>query len=340
MKKKKQDEVSDAMIPAQAQDYESSESHEDNIRSRVNAEGPEFSFKKSLYGYEIQDVDSYIEQQNENLVSVCRVYDAKIKDLKNELALCYRERDSLKVNYESCRKELETAVSTARSEQNDADSQVKTADVYAEYEKNIGELNEKLAKALYENEKLAGNQKQVADLTNKNALLEGELASLRQKNNDIRLELAKLVQLTAENERLFAENTALKAERADVEKKLSEAVKLSGEKEVELQKLTEESDIIKRDAAELEIKRSVLQKQSERDTAEIEKLREDNKKQAYEFASKVNQLESDYTNGRLAQQKQMQVHSYHIKQMEVAIEELNKQFSEVKISLEGTDISK
>ena len=47
----------------------------------LDREIADLNFRKSVHGYNIEDVKDYVEEQNKNFMSTCQMYDGKIAEL-------------------------------------------------------------------------------------------------------------------------------------------------------------------------------------------------------------------------------------------------------------------
>lgn len=335
---------------------EAPDAGENAIRAkREDSNHTDLPFKKSLYGYDAADVKNYIDELNSNTLSVGKVYEAKINELKDELALCYRERDSFKEAMLKLKSELEqaTAAPAPQASENSpataegansglesrtASEQEKFNRKAEEYEKTISELNTAIAKAENEIQRLTAFETQVSQLSDENKELSKEAASLKQKNNELKLELARHAEIAAAYDNIVAENERLKAETAAVKKSFDDVSNELNAKNDSLAALSSENEKLRIEVSETGIKYTVMCQQAEKAEAEAAELKDKNKSQAYEFAAKINEFESQHTKEKLNLQKNMQVNAYHIKQMNLLVQELSSQVEQVEKSFDETEI--
>lgn len=278
----------------------------DKLRSKEGGDG-NFGFKKVLYGYDPDEVNSYIEELNKTYTAATRNYESRLSSIKEELRISNRERDSYSEKYRNSKpKHEETIVKTPE----------KTDKTEIEaYVSEIAGLKEKLEKAQAEN----------LQLTEKAAVLERENSKISALEKKCDLLFADYKEATAQLE-------TAKSEKAKCETELQAARQGLEEKTLEFIGLSARADDDKKKAAELEVKNGILGKQTEENEAEILRLKEINKAQAYEYADKVGQLESEHTKTKLTLQRELKLQDYYINQAEFTLSELAKQLEQIKES--------
>lgn len=301
-------------------------------------------FKKVLYGYDPEEVAAYIDELSQTLESSTRLHESKLSSIKEELVLSNRERDSYGEKYRDCKAKLEAALNNEKTAVPVAVIEEKE-DRTPELEAVIETLKNKLEKAEAENEKLRevtqqnsqstldGYLTKIAALENENRQISVQSDALRRENSELLAASEKydglfteyngiLAQLEKKKAELSSKEDEAKLLKEELDKKIGEASALSAEKEK-----------IKKQAAELEVKNDVLRQKLEENESEIIRLKDTNKAQAFEYADKVNALESEQAKNKLALQKELQLHDYYISQAELTIFQLTKQMEQIKQSL-------
>ena len=141
----------------------------EKIRSKDKTE-KELPFKKVLYGYDPDEVASYINELSESYEASARIHESKISSIKEELVLSNRERDSYIKKYKECAEKFSSQPAPAQPED----------DKSAEYEAIIESLKQKLAAAEAENSRLlqSDNSSLLNEYSQKSAALEDEICSL------------------------------------------------------------------------------------------------------------------------------------------------------------------
>lgn len=303
-------------------------------------------FKKVLYGYDPDEVMAYIDELTQTLEASTRLHESKLSSIKEELVLSNRERDSYGEKYRECRAKLEEAL---KKEEPAAVLPVieEKEDRTPELEAIIETLKNKLEKVEDENEKLREMTEQnaqsafdeyrskIADLENENRQISLQSDSLRRKNGELVAVSEKYDGLFAEYNEIMAQ---LEKKKAEIASKEDEANLLNEELEkkiTEVTALSAEKEDIKKKAAECEVKNDVLRQRIEENESEIIRLKDINKAQAFEYADKVNSLESEHAKSKLAMQKEIQLHDYYISQADLTISQLTKQMEQIRQSLCG-----
>ncbi len=289
----------------------------------------EYPFKKVLYGYDPDEVASYINELSDSYEASARIHESKISSIKEELVLSNRERDSY------MRKYKEAASKHTKPTKEDKD---------AEYEAVIASLKEKLE--LAENKKsrsaqtdnselINGYLGRIAALEEENRALSSRLQALEHENKQMLAAAEKHSSLLGDYQAVCAQLELAKSEAAAKE---NENTALSEELENKIGKLNSlasENEGIKKKSAELEAENGVLCKSLEECRTEILHLKEAAKKQAYEYADKISSLESERTNAELAMKKELKLHDYYVNHAENALEQLAEQMEQIKNSMKN-----
>lgn len=303
-----------------------------------------FSFKKVLYGYEPDEVAAYIEELSKTLESSTRLHESKLSSIKEELLLSNRERDSYAEKYRECKTKLEDAL---KKEEKVAPVPVaeEREDRTPELEATIETLRSKLEKSEEENaalrEMTEKNTRNAFDeYLSKISALEGENRQISVRADALMRENSELSAVTEKYNGLFAEYNEILARfektKAELASKYEETKLLNeelSEKIRESNQISAENEKLKKKAAEIEVKNDVLKQKLEENESEIVRLKDANKTQAFEYADRINSLESEQAKNRLALQKELQLHDYYISQAELTISQLTKQMEQIKQSI-------
>ncbi len=303
----------------------------DKIRGKDKTE-KELPFKKVLYGYDPDEVASYISELSESYEASARIHESKISSIKEELVLSNRERDSYIKKYKECAEKLSSQPAPAQPEE----------DKSAEYETTIELLKQKLAAAEAENSRLlqSDNSSLLNEYSQKSAALEDEICSLSARLQASEQDNARMLSITEKYNTLLGDYQAVcaqlelaKSESASKENKNAELCEELNGKISELNALTSEHENAKKKSAELEAENGVLRCSLEESKSEILHLKNINKTQTYEYADKINALESEHAKNSLAMKKELKLHDYYISQAEIALDELSKQMAQIKQSM-------
>lgn len=308
----------------------------EKIRSKENGNG-ELSFKKVLYGYDPNEVVSYIEELRNTYEASARTHDVKLSSLKEELALSNRERDSYSKKYKECKANLDklpekTAVNEAE----------KNNDAAEEYKAEIARLKTAIERTEAENERLREKNSQsnaavsaeyaerISILEKENAEAKATAEAVQRRNEELVAAEQKYEALFADYNSLTAQNEHLKAEKDLKEKEVMQLKEELVQKSDELKKLSAEKDESKKKLAESEAENGVLHQRTEENEKEILRLKETNKTQAHEYAEKINELESEQAAVKLAMQKEIKLRDYYINQAQSTLLELSEQMEQIK----------
>lgn len=310
----------------------------EKIRGK-DKEERELTFKKVLYGYDADEVASYIKELCETYESAARIHESKISSMKEELVLSNRERDSYIRKYKECAAKLNSDSAAPIIIQKDKE------DKSSEYEAVIAALKGKLERAENEIEQLKqsdsrDSNKALDEYISRIGELEKENREINNRSDALQKENMQMLELNEKYSALVEEIDAVSAQleisKAECSSKDAEINILKEEFERKIDEnnaLTSENESFKKKVSELEIENGVLAKHLEEDKEEIIRLKDINKQQAYEYADKINLLESEQAKSKLAMQKELKLHDYYINQAEITLAELTKQMEQVKQSL-------
>lgn len=245
-------------------------------------------FRRVLHGYDPEAVNAYIKELSDSLNAASKNYESKMSDMKEELALANRERDSLKERYNDCKASLDAAQICLQTESAEADEYRSTIEkLRAEIERLEEEKQQAPEPApMPEPEPVPDDvvreyERQIEELNSQNEQLEGIL--LREKKNmedSLRraktVLKAKIAELEQKTESVSAERDAAVRENSDLKTRFEKV--LAFEKKAETL-LSENASLITRaDRAEAERSEiSAMLKEAEdaaaESAAESERLR-------------------------------------------------------------------
>lgn len=312
-----------------------------NPSDKKEKETAEYPFKKVIYGYDPEEVAAYIAELNLMHESSSRMHESKLSSMKEELVLSNRERDSLNEKLREIKAKLDAATENKKEEFISEEKE----DNSAAYEAEIASLKAKLEQAEAEKAQLKllaeqNNNKSVEAYVSKITALEAEKTQIGIKADSLERENADLLAVSQKYNALFEEYNLIagqlelsKAENASKEAEIISINEALTTKTEELKNVSEELDEIKKKNSETEVKNSVLEKRIAEKETEISNLKDANKTQAYEYAEKINSMESEQAKSKLAMQKELQLHNYHIGQAEIILSEMAKQMEQIKQSL-------
>ncbi len=304
-------------------------------RAKDTADG-ELNFKKVLYGFDPEEVGSYIDELSKTYSAAARNHEERLSSIKEELMLTVRERDSYGEKYRKCKAKLDAVLQEKTA--------VQPEDKTNEYKEVILKLKERLEAAERENTQLrraencseGGNaealEAKIAKLEKEKRELALNAQQISRKNEELLAAVQKQEGLCSDYSALLEQIEIMKSAVAEKENELKSANEKLKEKETQLTELSALNENFKKNHAELEVKNRVISQQVEEKENEIQRLKEQNKTQAYEYADKVNKLESEHAKSRLALQKELKLHDYYIAQAEITLSELTKQMEQIKQS--------
>lgn len=144
------------------------------------------------------------------------------------------------------------------------------------------------------------------------------------KNED---ELKQLRDSAGHAQQLAKENEQLKSMISEFQSKLDTC-----------RDLINENRTLKAQLTDYKTLRDGFEDQERKHETELNELREINKKQVYTFAQQKNEIETKFSTERLRLLKLLQVHTYHVRQSESLLKELQNQFEQSMDSLKELNI--
>ncbi|MBP3697388.1 MAG: hypothetical protein J6J45_07580 [Clostridia bacterium] len=281
-----------------------------DIRVKDSGESvPEF--KKVLYGYDADEVNAYIDEMNKTHAAAVRNYESRLSSVKEELLLSNRERDSLIAKHKKFQSKTAESLIAAGAENADGKSE--------ELKEALVALQEKLEQTEAEKELLEKHNR--------------ELKAASEEHSDA---AKKYAEIADKFKAVLSEKELLAVENSEKEKQIQVILQELEQKNEKISALSLEAEESKRASTDFEIKNGVLEKQLEEKETENSSLKEQNRAQAYDFADRLNKLESEQAQSRLAAQKDMQMREYYINRAELTLAELTKQMEQIKQSFGGS----
>lgn len=313
-----------------------SECKENTVRKNVPSENDEKNmlFKKVLYGYNPEEVESFINELNERYEASLSLHETKLSSIKEELALSNRERDCY---IEKCR-EYKSARNT---------ESVSREDKSAEYKAEILSLSEKINALEAENAALKTSSVQdkseeyaekISVIENINAELEKSLSDVRAENSSLLNQLRKLEGLNEEYKSVLVQLEETKILLEKSENKLKEKADELKEKDEKLSVLNTSKEESEKRVSELEIQNGMLTRRVTETEDEISRLKESNKTLVIENAEKINLLENEHAKTRLAVQKELKLYGYYVDRAELTLAELTKQMEQIRQTIDDSEI--
>ncbi len=307
----------------------SPEVNSEKIRNK-NTDNGGLAFKKVLYGYDPEEVASYINELSETAEASAKNYELKLSAIKEELVLSNRERDSYAEKYRKS-KMIQKPAETKKTEDK------------TDFEKIIAEYKSKLEQAVSENallsEKLAEKgqddekEKIITALESENSDLRKTADALKNEKSSLSAKAEKYDGLFEQYSTLLSQLELLKAENESKSARLEEKETELAKKLDELKAVQGEYEESKKKSAEYEAEKTVLECRISEFEKENAKLKETGEAQAKEYAEKITLLENECATGRLEMQKEQKLRAYHISQAENAVAEISRQLEQIKNSL-------
>ena len=308
----------------------SPEVNSEKIRNKDTDNGG-LNFKKVLYGYDPEEVASYINELGENAEASAKNYELKLSAIKEELVLSNRERDSYAEKYRKSR--MAQKPSEIQKTEDKSDFEKIISDYKMRLEQAVAEnalLNEKLAKKCQDQEK----ENVIKTLETENGNLRKTVVALKGENSSLSAKAEKYDGLFEQYGALLSQFELLKAENELKSTCLEEKENELAKKLDEIKAVQSEYEESKKKSAEYEAEKTVLVRRVSELEGENAKLKEMGEAQAKDYAEKITLLENECATGRLAIQKEQKLRAYHIGQAEIAVAELSRQLEQIKNTLE------
>lgn len=286
-----------------------------------NVDEREFPFKKILYGYNPEEVASFINELNSAYESSLKLQESKLSSIKEELILSNRERDYY---IEKCKKFK-------------AEAENQNTDKTSEYKSTVANLTEKLRMLADENEFLKSkNSSPPDDYISRISELEKNIDSSKKENEILKQQIDKYKSVSDECKSIiikYKESEAvLESNKKEIQSKADEIC----EKDKKISLLSDENDSLRSRISELEIRNSVLSKQVTDAEKEISVLKETNRTLVFENAEKINEIRNEYSGYKLSVQKELKLYGYYADRAELTVAELSEQLAQIRQAVENS----
>lgn len=300
-------------------------------------DGKELPFKKILYGFNPDEVHSFIEELTKSYEASLKLHESKLSAMKEELAFSNRERD----RYIKKCKEYQSEID---------EKSLPVEDKADEYKANISRLTEIIKKLKAENDNLRNTQtvspadsseqyiQKISSLESINREIENELVSVKNENSELSKQIEKYTSVSDEHKAAMQELEEIKARLLSCENELKSKCEEAEEKTAKINALAKDKNDAEKKITELEVKNNVLMQRITESEEEISELRETNKTIVFENAEKINSLENEHAKSKLAVQKELKLYGYYIDRAELTVAELTKQIEQIKQSINNSEI--
>ena len=298
----------------------------ENIRAAEETVDP--GFKKVMRGFDPEEVLAYINELTRNMQNTAKNYEARMADMKQELALANRERDTLRTRCAEYEKGAAPVISETAAAEND--------DRQALIERLQSQLAEERAAALQAGTGAAENLRRAEEQIEalKTQLLERE-RQLSENNSQIDAltqQYAQLQPLRGEVEDALIRIEEMKAAKQTLAEEKELLLAEASAAAAHLEKTENENARLKTELSRVQVENTLLSEKNEQYKKEIADLKTESKEKAYAYAEKLSAGEDDLRRERVRLEKKLQMQHYHIEQAGAAIAELQKQLEQVRTS--------
>ncbi len=295
----------------------------------------ELPFKKVLYGFNPDEVHSFIGELTKSYEASLKLHESKLSTMKEELAFSNRERDRYAKkckDYQSQADEKVLPVEDKSDEYNAIIAQLK------ETVKTLEAENENLKNIKTNSDSAEEYTEKISELENRNRETEITLASAQKKNEELSQQIQKHASISDEYKSATQELEKTKSRLLLCEKELKSKCDEAEEKDAKIIAFITEKNDAEKKITELEVKNNVLSQRIAESEEEILKLRETNKRIIFDNAEKINALENEHAKSKLAVQKELKLYGYYVDRAELAVAELTKQIEQIKQSIGNSEI--
>ncbi len=336
MKKSKNDAVKNNITQEKKESVSGNNIPSEKINIDSNDER-ELPFKKVLYGFNPDEVHSFIAELTKSYEASLKLHESKLSTMKEELTFSNRERDRYIKKCKEYQSEFDKIAPPVE-------------DKTEEYKAVISRLTETLKTLEAENEILRNTpvvspadsaemySEKILFLENRNKEIEKTLASVEKENAELSQKIKKYESLSDSHKSVIQELEEAKSRLSLCEKELKNKSDEAEEKNTKINALTAEKNDAKNKITELEVKNDVLSRRISESEEEISKLREINKAIIFENAEKINAIENEHAKSRLAVQKELKLYGYYVDRAELTVAELTKQIDQIKQSINSSEI--
>lgn len=283
------------------------------------------NFKKVMRGFDPDEVSAYISEMSRTMQDSSKIYEIRMAEMKQELALVSRERDNLRIRCTELENSIPAPVEEAPPE-NDADDSQEQIDRLLK-KLDEGALSEEAVRTELENANslIADLVLQLEDKEKQLEACEGKIGALESQSE-------KHDSLRERYEESLADIENLKSQISGLEEEKAQLTAECGEAEIHFRKAFDETASLKTELSRITVENSLLTEKNEQYRAEISELKAEAKNRAYEFAEKLSVEEDELNKEKVKLQKKLQLQSYHIEQANSAIDELKKQIEQIRVS--------
>lgn len=336
MKKNKNDAVNTKNITEENKNSLNGRNSPSEKGDTNNNEERELPFKKVLYGFNPDEVHSFISELTKSYDASLKLHESKLSTMKEELAFSNRERDRY---IQKC-KEYQTEIDRKAPPVEDKSDEYRTIAQLEETVRILKAENENLRsiQAAAPSEPSEDHKEKFLSLENRNKEIETELDSVKKTNEELLMQIEKHASISDKYESAVQELEEAKLRLSNCEKELKVKCNESEEKDAKINALNNEKNEAEKKIAELEVKNNILLKRNSESEEEISKLRETNKTIIFENAERINALENEHAKSKLAIRKELKLYGYYVDRAELTVAELTKQIEQIKQSFNNSEI--
>ncbi|MBQ4337812.1 MAG: hypothetical protein IJC37_00135 [Clostridia bacterium] len=303
----------------------------------VSNEEKGLPFKKVLYGYNPEEVQSFINELTKSCEASLKLHESKLSAMKEELAFSNRERD---IYIKKCKEYQSQIREKTLPVEADAD----------EYNVIIAQLRETVNALEAENEELRNRQnasctdsvkeytERIAMLESLNGEMKAALSCAENKNEELLQQAERFAEISDEYEAAKQKLENAESKLLLCEKELKIKCDEAEEKDAKLNACAEEKNDAQKKIAELEVENNILMQRTAESEDEISKLRETNKALIFENAEKISALENEHNKSKLEFRKERKLYGYYVERAELTVAELTKQIEQIKESVCGSEV--
>ena len=298
------------------------------IESSVN-------FKKVMRGFDPEEVIAYIDEMSKTMQEASKNYELRMAEMRQELTLTNRERDTLRRRCEELEKSAAAAPPPAVVEE---PAPVEKPKRGKSQQAQIESLQKQLEEAKAANASAADNVQsfsvQIASLTAELQDKEQQLASCYERIDVLEQQSGKQESIRSSYEDALAQIEQIKAEVVAVQEERDLLVTEARVTGTHLSKTEAENANLKTELGRLNVENALLTEKNEQYKKEISDMKAESKEKAYAYAEKLAAEEDALSQEKMKLQKKIQMQGYHIEQANAAVEELRKQLEQIKLSFD------
>lgn len=305
---------------------------------KINADGSderELPFKKVLYGFNPDEVHSFISELTSSYEASLKLHESKLSTMKEELVFSNRERDRY---IKKCKEYQSQSVEKAPFVEDKSDEYNAIIAKLEETVKTLEAENEILRNIANSSESTQEYSEKISELENRNEKTEAALVLAEKTNAELSAQIEKYASISDEYKAVMQGFEETRSRLALCEKELKTKCDEVAEKDEKIKAFIAEKNGSEKRIAELEVKNNVLSQRVTECEEDVSKLREANKSIIFENAEKINMLENEYTKSKLAAEKELKLYGYYVDRAELTVAELTKQIAQIKQSISNSEI--